>query len=827
MRRLERILNENTLLLNAFYDKYTDILAVTMRDISTGQKIHYNIPKPYVPVYILKQKPDSYQEHAHLNDLDIYWVREAFRVYAIADILGLRNYREKVKNGDIPYKQVYLHKRCIGSDIKIEDLVLREYCKYFVKEQNGVKVVSPPRTNHLHIGALDIETDINISDDRAKQPINVITYIDNQSWVIRTIAVKNPNYPGQEEIIKNKKQFEKDLIALIRKNIEELRLDIDEEEERLEAEKGIRSLLMPFVDKLSLNLSFTESESSMIKNINKYVFNEVSPDYLYIYNAEYDISQQQMRCKELNINFDNLFKYKDKPPFTRFNNADKRFDVKKKMHSYDTNSATKILDQMLQYYQFRSAKNFARHSLDATAKREIGTAKLDYSKICNWIGDFPYVDYRTFLMYNIVDVLIMLFLDAVTNDTMNLVYRRFDMQTSWNNLSRSSVRTTRAFDFVPYLDGYISSNEINPLLIDIPKRKLKEMKDKNPSLYNIVNRLQEATVKKGDPNPHAIPGGLCTKPVLIDKSIREASLYGNLNVKNYSKFTYCADDDATSMYPFNIVANNASKATFYGIIEKVDGIEMESKELAPRVSMSIINQNLSSLGNLLYSLPSAEHLLEKYRNIKPDFNHHTGNKINRDDFELDPKLGNSFIKWWRSCYNTKYNNQDLETGSPTNRLFLFCDKESVEFSYYDTKVIVTTKETTSNSLIGKDGLGLSCGTIKKNIFTNLSEEYEEKLHIDNEEPEVSLLLSDGVIRDQDLKLLSDAKDIPFTLDLDILKFQTLNRVFFANFKSPIKWELWSLYKNDKCFMLRLFSSYTLKEVEVEVEQRIIVYNLNR
>ena len=64
------------------------------------------------------------------------------------------------------------------------------------------------------------------------------------------------------------------------------------------------------IEQLDMTIRFTNEEKDMIEDVNRYVFEEVNPDFLYIYNAVYDIEQQRMRSEQLGIHFEGLFKYK-------------------------------------------------------------------------------------------------------------------------------------------------------------------------------------------------------------------------------------------------------------------------------------------------------------------------------------------------------------------------------------------------------------------------------------------------------------------------------------------------------------------------------------
>lgn len=851
MKRLKDIWKKDSLLLHSYYDKDNDILCVVVKSATTGKKTIHNISEPLVPVYIInKDIPlKHYRDHAHLDEVTTYWVPEKYRVFSIAQILGIPNFADRVKNGSMSINDVYLHKRVVGSDKPITDLVMRSYVEEFTEQSaEGYPVINPPEYDNFHLGALDIETDVKVCpgdihdmDARRKQPINVITYIDNQSWVIRTIALRNKEYKGQREIENDMNLFEADLKHLIRENIKNIFSDDPSISKKTRDE--VFNIINPVVDKLKLDLTFTNSERSLIKDINKYIFDEVNPDYLYIYNAEYDIHQQKLRCEELNVPFEKLFKYKELKECIDFR-YEQRGEYKtpnKRIQTYCLNNPTKIIDQMLLYYQLRSSRTFAKYSLDATANREIGTAKLNWSNIVSAFEDLVYEDYRSFLMYNIIDVLIMLLLDKVTFDTFTAVYKRFNMVTEWERLGKPMARTTNTMDYFSYKQNYITANEINPLL----ERSTPEMKNKllktNPGLSRVIQMLEKAfsnsKIKdktKRDPSA-VVPGGLVSSPNKISSKIKNTSLFGSLAVKNYNKQGMSADNDATSMYPNNNVVNNASKATLYGVIQKIDNIE--ENNISQKLAMGVINDNKSTLGHYLYNLPTAEDLLSKYKNVnKVAFNKYKSSfKINKDDITYTiPKEykteANAFYKLWNKCYNTSYNYMDMQTGAPENNLFVFSDDTTIEISYYGTKVIVTTPEPTTR-WFGIEGVGVICGqlAVNKGEISNKYMTYIESL-IPNEDPAFGLPEAEGVLDASVLFNLSKAKYTPLNVEFNDHVMSFLNRSIFANFTSEINWSIYPIIddKPNRCKLLRLMATYPLtKDKNIQIEQRIIFYDMKK
>lgn len=848
MKRLKEIWNKDTLLMHSYYNKDIDTLCVVTKSATTGKKTIHNIKEPLVPIYIINKDVDvtNYLDHARYADqVTTHWVPEKYRVYAIADILGVKNFADKVRSGAMQSREIYLHKRLIGSDKDISDLVMRSYVEEFTQyNDEGYPVITPPAYENFHIGAFDIEADVNICpgdiedmEARRQQPINIVTYIDNQSWEIRTIMLRNKEYKGQKEVEKDIPKFEEKLKMLIKDNIINIFSGNDSVSEK--TKNDIRNILLPAVDKLKLNLTFTNSEKSLIRDISKHMFDNVNPDILYIYNAQYDLTQMKLRCEMLGLNYEKLFKYKDLPESIDFRNTDRNGwqTPDKRTHTYCMNNPTKILDQMLLYYQLRRSKTFSKYSLDATAEREIGTAKLKYPKNIVDFGDRVYYDAELFIMYNIIDVLLMIFLDMVTYDTFTIMYKRFNMITEWERIGKPMPRTTNAMDYYSHLQGYVTAAEINSILINLNDETLERLTKKNPNQSRVISDLRKAYAntqikdKSKRDKKFVVPGGEVSSPNKISPEIKNNELFGNLNINNYNKQGLCADDDAEAMYPNNTVANNASKATLCGKIAKINDIE--EPDLAQKVAMSIINKNYSSMGSMLFNLPSAEDLIEKYYNIKKVYKpkYDLNISINKENLVYNiPKeyelVAKSYITFWNQSYKTAYKDIDMQAGAPANQMKMFSDDTVIKFAYYGSKVTLTTNQP-SNDWFGLSGTGFTCGKViaKDNTIENLYDQYLDVL-LPKEDPILGMPIADGMLDQSQLLALSKAKSVPCPIDFDEYKLSFLGKAIFTNYKTDIKWTIYNIDGNDKCKMLILNSDYELTKTDsIHIEQRIIFYNM--
>lgn len=828
MYRLKEIFKDDDILLNTIYESDRDFLVLTMKNALTGRKKLISLPHPEVPIYITKDpNPKEYKEFAKKDEVVKKYVPHKFREYNIARELGIKNFAKLVREGKMESKDIYLNKRLFGADNLIEDAVMKEYCKHYTIDLgNNNFETNFPRVDSFHIGGLDIETDITVSDDPLEQPVIVNTYVDGKTWTVYSECLINDRFNGQKEIMEDLDKFKKELNDFLINHIESISMG------NKDKEKAIKNLITKNIKNMKYVINFRDNDLDVIKNINKKVFSEINPDFLLIYNAQYDINHQVNRVKHAYPKFrsDDLFKYKNEDTYTYINTRNQNTTFSKRFHYFDFHNPTKVVDQMLLYYQLRKANIYDKFSLDATCNRELGIGKLDYSKICNFIGDFPYVDYKSFLIYNIIDVLAMLFLDLVTNDIMSIVYTRFSLATEWNKVNVSLPSTTNAFDFYNELQGFIPANNINPLLVNLKKENVAIIEKNNPGLINVIKQLKKVATSKKEENPYRIEGGLVTSPNLIDDRVKDPDIY-KIGIKTYNKFGLCADLDATSMYPSNIEANNGSKTTLIGRIEKLNGIA--NPKLGRNCALSIINNNIASIGHYYFNLPKASDLIHEYYGITPIKKEVKSTFYNEEeevklDFTTNKKQAELIKKLYRNCYNTSFDDKDTNAGAPSvNKLFFTSDDNKIEFSYYDTKIEIESN-IPFNEVLGVKGAGFICGHTKESTIYNLNHEYKESL-LPTKETFNTKFISSGSLTDTQLEEIRNAKRVVYKLILDNYEYSVINRLIFYSDKinKKIDYEIYDIIEDSNLFKIKFKSQVESDGLIINITQSIVAYKLQR
>lgn len=835
IKRVINDFNSNEIILNAFYQQFDDNLLIVTKNIHTGQKFMKEYPAPKVPIYVTLPdfKSTKYREQITRDQAEEHWVSYRWREFDIARILQIPDFVDRIKSKELQPKQVHLDKRLFSSDIHIEDLVMREYFKFCLTyDDKGEMAINFPIIDKFHISGLDIETDINISDNPEEQPVIMNTAIDNKSWKVKTACLINSEYKGQKEIMEDPESFKKEFKQALYDHIENIDMDEDNVDKKLEKEKKMKKLVHELADQLEIDLIFTDKEEDVMRIPTEFLFKETHPDFCYIYNAQYDIGHMQGRSKAIGFDFDSMFQYKDSKIYNSFvfNSTDP--DPKFREHYYNAHNPTKIIDQLLQYAQLRRGKLFPKYSLDATAKREVGVSKLDYSKICSYIGDFPYVDYKHFLMYNIIDVFVMLILDKVTNDTYSQVYSRFNLCTEWGRLAKPMRRTTNVFDTLATIQGYLPGNELNGLFLHMEKKKIKKIQEKDPNLYNTIQQLLLANTKDKKDNPYRIKGGCVTDPNLIKPEIITNSIY-KVPIKGYKKLENCADLDATSMYPSNTEANNGSKSTLVGILNKLNN--KEGDNISQLAALSMINENFNSIGHYFFNLPLAEELIQEYYGVFPQYKSRVAElKGFNKEKEFEHKDNKDFKKYRdivNKLFKPKYDIKDKDAGAPSLSKYIFtADTNKIVLSYYNMLIeMELLSDRTFNQMNDLEGKGFVCGNMvaKEKKIINYNDEYISYMIPEKKYPDLSECKFKGLLSEEERTELENARVRPYNLKLGNYKITLTSRsIFWCNMSKDVEVEVYDLIKDEHLSLAKFTTTYEINKKEsLKVTQHIVFFRV--
>lgn len=362
-----------------------------LKDLKDGKSYLKIIDNPEQAVYVTKPQyrvNTAKKELEEKSRLDMYRTK----CNHIHDTLwnAINNPgRWKTPPGYIHPKKMLSSPYVYGADIDFGVILKIAY-----KKANGNQM--PLSYN---VGLLDIETDVNGTNQ-----IILITFMngDGQTFV----AILKEFYLDHtiEEAQKLWMKVEKDLKSKLNK-------------------KGLAAYEQS--GGININFHICENEVELLK----WTFNNIhacKPDFIGIWNMDYDIPYILKRCEFRNIDPKSLFcsseiPYKYQECRYKPDKGKKGDHIVDRWHWLHCTSYTRWVDMMTLYGRLRKAKpREPSYKLDAIGGKEIGTGKLAFGEGEDHftMQRFHQVEYT---VYNIVDVLIMRIMELKNNDVRNMM----------------------------------------------------------------------------------------------------------------------------------------------------------------------------------------------------------------------------------------------------------------------------------------------------------------------------------------------------------------------------------------------------------------------
>ena len=124
---------------------------------------------------------------------------------------------------------------------------------------------------------------------------------------------------------------------------------------------------------------------------------------------------------------------------------------------------TIFMDQYIQYASRRKStiSSYGSLKLDDIGGIEAGIRKLDYSHITHNISDLPYLDYLTFVLYNMMDVIVLHCIESVVNDFEYITSKCIMNNTPYNKGHRQTAYLINRMAKDWFNKGYIIGNNTN------------------------------------------------------------------------------------------------------------------------------------------------------------------------------------------------------------------------------------------------------------------------------------------------------------------------------------------------------------------------------
>lgn len=443
------------------------------KDLNTNKKHYEIIEDPEIEYYMLKEGEKAAKNSIFIESDKVDKITTKYRNIEkdIAKRTGNEEfYRDNIMSGN-RYANKRLHSDCsnvFNSDMNIEDFYRFKFDLLYKNQ-----AFNPTKAY------FDIEVDgINQLGDFPQPgecPVNAITYIDSEHMCIFTLLLRNKENPLIQEF---ENTVNDDLYEELKSFIRE-RVGGESNEIKYKL-KDMRYKMIFYDDEINLINDFF------------ILVNKSKPDFLMAWNMAFDMPYLIQRCynlgydpHEIMCHSDFEYKYINYYIDTRAEEITERGDYCK-MSSY-----TVYIDQMIQFASRRKNQKgaFASWKLDYIGDVTTGIRKLDYSHITTNIAKLPYLDYKTFVFYNIMDTIVQYCVENKVNDINYIFNKCLINNTRYEKGHRQTVYLTNRFTkYLRARDLIISNNKnkFNPK----PKDKYPGAEVADPKKLNSYSKMK-------------------------------------------------------------------------------------------------------------------------------------------------------------------------------------------------------------------------------------------------------------------------------------------------------------------------------------------------
>lgn len=354
-------------------------------------------------------------------------------------------YRENIENGDRKQnKKLHALPQFFMSDININN-----YYRYIFNKEYANEYKTPTKAY------FDIEVDgINAVDDfvhLGECPINAIAFYNESTNTIVQFLLRDKKNPLIQ-------QYENDLLSG--------KIDLNYIRNFIKASIGgwkqMRRLGLENVD---VKFRFYDDEIQLIKEFFAMV-HLCSPDFIMSYNgSSFDIPYIIERCNVLGYNPEDIMsdpRWKKRIVY-HYIDHNNEAEPAKRADSTFISGFVVWLDQMIQFASIRknSISTYKSLKLDDIGEAVAHIKKLDYSHITYSVVELPYLNYKIFSLYNIMDVIVQYGIESVTKDIDYVFTKSLATNTSYGNVHQQTNYLTNKFTLEWEKLGYIIGNNIN------------------------------------------------------------------------------------------------------------------------------------------------------------------------------------------------------------------------------------------------------------------------------------------------------------------------------------------------------------------------------
>lgn len=508
------------------------------------------------PIYVTSQSHRNHKDKKEFEDIEKLMERkctESDLNRTVAGMLGmphLVNQPMQIKNS--PY--IYGYDQTSTSLIKLKSLLKNNF-------------IQSPYT----VAAFDIETDIDTRE------ILIATVVFGKK---AHITILEKYLGGRRDVV-----------------------------EKIKA--GIDKYLPQYSGKLELKVTVHETEVDMLTSVFK-TANTWAPDFMSIWNINFDIPRVLERLKEANVNpIDvicdttiprqyRLFRYKEGiKNKTMASGKAKPISPSLQWHKTFSTTTFHPIDSMCVYRQIRMAKQEEpSYALDAILQKVLGSRKLSFEEANDYKGAkwhiFMQQNYPIeYIVYNLYDCLGLLELDAVTKD----LSQSLPSGAAMTDFTKFNSNPKKIVDAL-----YIFGMERGRVVGTVPNLNKKEEEIEAADIPDVDD--EEDDDGPEDPSKYKslnLKGWIQLLPqnLLLAEGLQCLEDYPSV-VTNVRGMVW--DVDATAAYPTCTMVSNASKETCVNELISIEGID-EVVFREQNLSMCLGGVNSLEYFSVMFDMP--------------------------------------------------------------------------------------------------------------------------------------------------------------------------------------------------------------------------------
>ena len=425
-----------------------DFIILVYKDNENNQKKYKIIKKPDYTYYIAKNRGEVDYSRLFIERDKVIEKTVPFTDLekSIAEVTGNMDfYKTNITNRNkSENRKLHTDPDIFFSDANIEDHYRFRFAQTYT---NNI--------TKLNKGFFDIEVDGKFAKgefvEMGECEINCVSYHDERTDMIYTFILRNPNNP---------------LIDIFEKEIESGQFGYSQIHDFVVEKVGGKKLAKKYnLLNTKFSLQFYDTEIELIKDL-FLTIHKTSPDFVLGWNSgDFDLNYIIERVKALGYDPAEILC----DPTWPIKVVKNYVDIRNKNELAERGDYTFIsglpvfIDQMIQYASRRKSKigSYKSFKLDDIGLLEAGVRKLDYHHITNSVVELPWLDFKTFVLYNIMDVVVQKCIEIKTNDIEYIFSKCVVNNTVYRKGHRQTVYLINRMANDWYKLGYIIGNNIN------------------------------------------------------------------------------------------------------------------------------------------------------------------------------------------------------------------------------------------------------------------------------------------------------------------------------------------------------------------------------